>query len=107
MIIRSVGYSRLVSLGNFENEKISATAELEDGEDAEVVLVDLKGWVNERLANRHRQQEEEAQFYRARADLSDIEAKLRDAKRQWDQAKEVLDKHGVKVASEDLEALPF
>jgi hypothetical protein len=49
MKIDRVSYSRLRSFGNFENETVSAEAQVEMGERPEDVEVRLRQWVNSRL----------------------------------------------------------
>lgn len=49
MRLTRIEYKRLSNLGNFENETISASAEIEDGEDAAEAMTQLRRWVAERL----------------------------------------------------------
>lgn len=52
--ITSVTYERLVNLGNFENERLSATVEISVNDSPEEAFEYLCQWVNEQLKSQER-----------------------------------------------------
>lgn len=104
--ITSVGYSKLVNLGNYENERVNANARVDDGQDADAVLASLKAWVEQRVTDR------EAEYQRQR-DLDNEHYRIEGLKRQGDElmnkaaaCRRFLEAHGVKVTDWPDE-LPF
>jgi hypothetical protein len=80
--ITSVNYSKLVNLGNYENEKIAAWATVEEGQVPEEVLQGLRTWVDEQAGKRSG----------LRDDVSELERSIQDL--QWKKRQlmgEVLD----------------
>lgn len=95
MQITSVSYSRLVSTGDYENEKIGATANVDDGQDAAMVLDELRAWVNEGLTLNSKLQETAQQLRDAEWRLRQAKEELRNAIKRWESAKEFLRLHGL------------
>lgn len=95
MQITSVSYSRLVGLGNYENERIGATADVEQDEDWEHVLLALKGRVLGQLAA----QEESHTLVDRREELKyevrDLEDRVAKAGKKWEAAEAFLKAHGI------------
>lgn len=52
MQIKEITYERINNLGNYENERIAATAQLEPGEDPEEKIIELKYFVEKSLFDR-------------------------------------------------------
>ena len=50
--VTSVSYGRLATFGRFENEKVSITLELQEGETADQAMEQAIGWVEDKLAMR-------------------------------------------------------
>lgn len=95
MRITSVSYSRLVGLGNYENERVGATADVEQDEDWEHVLIALKGRVLEQVTNN----ESDRNLASRRDDLTyqirDYEDRLAKAEKKWAAAEAFLKAHGI------------
>lgn len=106
LAITSVSYSRLASLGNYENEKVQANARVAEGEDPAAVLQSLKQWVDERVANEARDRGLERDLYDLQGRLQDYEHRVREAKSKWEACERFLAAHGVDVAPWGSE-LPF
>jgi hypothetical protein len=51
-MITSVNYSRLVNLGDYENEKLGASALVPEGTDPEKVVSVLRDWINNIVMSR-------------------------------------------------------
>ena len=49
MFVKTITYQRVKNLGNFETERVEASAELEDGDVEEDVLLELRRFVNTQL----------------------------------------------------------
>ena len=47
--IKTITYARLLNTGNFENQKIEVTCELEPGQDPDEQFIRLKTWADEKL----------------------------------------------------------
>lgn len=77
MQIMSVNYSRLVNLGDYENEKIGAAALVEDGEMPEQTLCKLKKWVSDRAGVAHEHIGKIEELKEQRGDLEFAIAQLR------------------------------
>ena len=103
--ITSVGYSRLANLGGYENEKVNASARVDEGQDAAEVLESLKAWVNERVSSENEAYGLRESAHDLRWKIEGLNRQLADAKQKWEAAKALLHAHGVKV--EEPEDLPF
>jgi hypothetical protein len=95
LTITSVGYSRLVNLGNYENEKVTASARVEDGTDPDAVLASLKDWVMTRVADAERRERERDQAGQLQWDIRGLELQLAQAKQKWEAAERFLAAHGI------------
>ena len=110
MRITSVEYSRLVTFGHFENQRIGATAKVDYDTDGspENVMEQLRLWVNDQLQQTvvMNDLKEQVRYEEngARSTLREIERNIEEAKVRWQKAKEFLNLHGVKT--EDID-LPF
>lgn len=108
MNITTISYSRLVSLGNYENEKVGATAEVEPGEDPNTVLSDLKAWVATQIKDRQEDQEVSSQLADKQYKLVDLERRIENAKAKYAKLREILSSHGVTLETlPDFNDLPF
>lgn len=94
MKIKTVEYSALINLGNYSNEKIGFTAQLEEGETVEQVVEQLRqkvkdnGGVNaEELYDK---------LYKGRQELRALEAKIIKARQTWEQTAEFLKAQGLR-----------
>lgn len=105
MQITSVSYSRLVSLGNYENEKLGASARVEDDEDPVAALETLKEWVACRSVTAQQQYEINDRYQDLARQVGDYESRLESAKRKWESAAKILEAHGINP--DPWEELPF
>lgn len=94
MKIKTVSFSALFNLGNYSNEKIGFTVQLDEGETVDQVIESLRQKTREcalpnidDVRNAIRQ---------ARLDLNDLENKLYKARKEWDATVEFLTKQGIK-----------
>lgn len=87
MRIERVEYRQLKSTGNFENETFGATAFVEEGEVAGVVLEKLKEFVQEFFAESDRKREgeyyDENERARRRQELDQLNSSLEYARETW------------------------
>jgi len=105
--ITSVGYSRLVSLGNYENEKHSASALVEEGQNPEEVREQLKTWVCKDLIDVSRLREEinelADQRYHLNQDIFNMKERLLVMFRAWDQMVQILAAHNADVPERHIQ----
>jgi predicted nucleic acid-binding Zn-ribbon protein len=98
--ITSVTYERLVNLGNFENERLSATADIEVDQSPEEVFEYLCQWVNEQLKTEKRISRAEQKLQ----DLADqekcLQAKIDKIKAQI----EFLENQLIQISEFDIES---
>lgn len=94
--ITVVKYGALVNLGNYENEKVELEAELEDGQDYQEVLEDLKLKVRSNLHSQQHYYDYCNRYNKAQRKLKDIEEKLQKAYDQWEETSNFLIVQGLK-----------
>lgn len=94
MKIKTIHYSALLNLGNYSNEKIGFTAELEEDETVEEVIEALKQKVEENGGQNA--EEIYSNIYQGRNDLREIEKKINKARAEWDAVAEFLKMQGIK-----------
>ena len=104
MKIKTVGYSALVNLGNYENEKIELIAEVPENTDYVEVLEDLKLKVRSNLRSQERYFDYCRRFDEQRKKPVDIEQKLQKAYEQWEEVSNFLKAQGLKP---DTPKFPF
>lgn len=102
MNIATVTYSRLKNLGNYENERLDATAAVLEGQTPEQVHEQLRTWVHGQLKLTMTDLEQEVQQlegrrYDLKNDCQAIERRLEQLKKQWNEAKTLLTIHGINV----------
>jgi len=109
MKITEVYFEKLISDGNFNNERIGARAEVEDGH-YEIALKDLTEWVEAKHRERGACIQDayalESRIHNLRYELSTIENDIKRARAAWEKAKEFLKKHGIDPDAIDDE-IPF
>lgn len=106
MKITQVEYQALYNLGDYNNERISLRASLDDGETPEDVISQLRekaialntgsGGTADDLYSR---------IYRYRRDLETLEAKIKTAAEQWNQTASFLKAQGLNPNAPTIE--PF
>ncbi len=109
MKIERVEYRQLKSTGNFENETYGATAIVEKGEVAGVVMERLKDFVQEffvsSVNNKERREDLRADIMHAEHELALLTRDIEQSKKTWEKAKAFLASHGLEV--DTLADLPF
>lgn len=102
MQIKTVLYQATINLGDYSNEKIGFTAEVQEDENIEDVIESLKAKV--KSAGGLNADE----FYAKQSDgkraLRELEIKIRKAKEQWDATAEFLRTQGIKPDSPNMPA---
>lgn len=100
MKIKTVYYSALINLGNYSNEKIGFTADIEENETVESTIEALRlkvkevGGVDaERLYSEIRDKRQE---------LRELERKVRKATEEWNALAEFLRSQGIKKDAVDM-----
>lgn len=108
--IRRVSYGRLRSFGNYENEQVSAEAEVLDGASPEATLTSLRAWVAGQLGD----DEERANLSEAVNELrwrkDQMERDVARVEDRWKAIIAFLDKLGVELPAnlpDTLDELPF
>lgn len=88
MEITQVDYQKLVSLGNYENERVGAWCNVAEGENPADALHALTEWVEGQLeANRQIRTslaEAESDLYKKRAEIHALERDIAVAQNRWD-----------------------
>jgi PHD/YefM family antitoxin component YafN of YafNO toxin-antitoxin module len=100
MKLVTVTYRRLYNLGNYENEVIEATADVNEYDPA-AVLIELKDWVELQHTELERQRGKVEAIGHAIHDheytLSSLKSDIAAMERQWIKAKELLEGMGVEL----------
>ncbi|WP_157867323.1 hypothetical protein [Gloeothece citriformis] len=103
--IDRITYARLVSTGNYENEKIEVSSVVEEGRSPDEVLAFLKQFVGERTHSLQQYQDWCNEYWAKKADLNNLIRKLQEAEEQWEKARLFLVTQGLKK-EEDLPSFP-
>lgn len=103
MIIKTVHYSALLNLGNYNNERIGFTAELEDGENPEAAIDKLRSKVKE--VGGVNAEELYQNIYQKQQELRNLERKARKATEEWNALAEFLRPQGIKKDVVDMPML--
>ena len=96
MKIKQIEYSALVNLGNYENEKVQLTAEVEDGENWEEALEELKRQAHSKVNNADDYYKMCDRYRDQKRKLEDITEKLHKAYDQWEEASNFIIAQGIK-----------
>ena len=94
MKYKTVHYSALVNLGDYNNEKFGFTAEVEEGDSVEEIIGTLRLKV-EKLGGLNAQEFYERQRTGRHA-LLELERKIKQATEQWNATSEFLRTQGIK-----------
>ena len=99
--IKTVTYHRLKNLGNYENERLEATAAIHEGDSPAEVLLDIQQCVSNQLNLKEDIRGEIRDLRDRKATLNSeifgLEARLAELKTKWLEAKKVLAAHGIEV----------
>ena len=94
--IHTVHYQRLVSLGNYENERVGAWCAVEDGRTPEQTLSLLKTWVQTQVGEANEIARLEADIYRLRSEKDLLEQQVSTARSLYDRARAFVEGLGLK-----------
>lgn len=103
MKLLSIHYDRLVNLGNYENEKLGATAEVGEGDDPAAVYAELRALVDGYIVTEDVRRDIASSVREMRREVTQLEAVLEQLRLRWDKARTFLEAHGVSAPDE----LPF
>ena len=109
MNITRVSYRRLISTGEYSNVSIGADADVEMGDTADSVLVDLTEWVNEQIQGYREDYAITEQVNDKRHELQRLERQITERREAWERLLSWFDKHGLEVPTrwrEDAD-MPF
>lgn len=113
MNITKVGYGKTINLGNYENAKYYFEAEINEGENWQVVVEQLQGNIAEFEQKQKdiKSLEEKVTSLalregRIRYDIEMAERKLADFQERWKEASGFLRQHGINPDSYHFEFLP-
>lgn len=100
MQIKTVHYSALINLGNYNNERIGFTAEVGEGESIEGAIAALK----EKVATNATLNADKVRsaLYKGQEELSDLERKIKRASEEWNAIAEFLRAQGIKPDAVDM-----
>jgi chromosome segregation ATPase len=125
MKFQAITYQRIKNLGNYESERIEISAELEDGDDKDEAMAQLRSWVGRQLSLRAEVQDLRDQKRDLRLKLEETKSTIErvrnsaisaweKAEQQWMGAKTVLESHGIQPEAElpkldfsEIDDIPF
>lgn len=116
MKITSVQYGRLVNLGNFENEKLSAWATVEEGETPEEALAKVTAFIEAQAGTRQQQESQveqtAAKLNRMESDKHQMEREIKEMRDTWRKARAFIKAVGLElprsyVNDTDDDGMPF
>lgn len=100
MEIIKVGYSALLNLGNYRNEKISFIAKVNEGETPEQVVEQLRERV--KAVGGRNADELYSEMRDGARQLAELERKIAKATSEWNAVSEFLRKQGIKPDAVDM-----
>lgn len=100
MQIKTIHYSALLNLGNYQNEKIGFTAEIGEDETVEQVIEALR----QKVRDNGGQNADElySKLYEGRHQLKELERRIGNATEQWNRTAEFLRAQGIKPEAVDM-----
>lgn len=94
MKIKTIEYSALINLGNYSNERIGFTAQIEEGESVQQVVEQLRQKVRENAGGNA--DELYNKLYEGKQELRALETKINKARQAWEQTAEFLKAQGLR-----------
>jgi hypothetical protein len=98
--IHAVHYQKLVSLGNYENERVGVWAQVREGDTAEQTLQGLRTWVDAQLGQHREVQDLESQLYRLRHEKTALEGSVEHARTNYEKAKAFVEGMGLTMPTQ-------
>jgi len=95
LAITSVQYSRLFGLGNYENEKVGASCQVQEDEDPKLVLNALKAWINQQGRDLQRLGDVQESIAELGSMKADLELQLTGLHERFERVTAFLEKHGI------------
>ena len=95
--IYSVHYQKLVSLGNFENERVGAWATVLPGQTAEDALAALKVWVGGQVGQHREVLNLQQQVNELRAEHDELALSIGKARDRWRRVKQFIESIGLRM----------
>lgn len=106
-----IGYAKLFNLGNYENERIEAVADVEMGATAWNTLVDLKAsverWGSSLRDDRKAEREREGEIYRREGELARLQSEYSALVERVNLARAFLERTGIGVPAGWDDDIPF
>ena len=104
MQITRVSYSGLFNLGNYNNEKIGLSAELDEGDDPEAVVATLREQAVARAVNTGLSTDDDIrwQIRHQLDELKEIQTKVQKATTEWNELAEFLRVQGIKPEAPNI-----
>lgn len=107
MAIITIHYQRVKSLGNYENERIGAWVNVEEGQTTDDALRQAKAFVEARLGLSDEADEAQKRISRLEYEhlslgrqVRQLEERLSSAKQVWQLAKRILAAHGIDIGAD-------
>ena len=97
MKITSVRYGLTANLGNYDSERLDLEAQVEEGEDWEVVLGALKSYAFERVKIDQKHNTALAKVRRTLKQYEDTKQQIKKLESKWEQAKSICAAHGINL----------
>lgn len=94
MHIKRIEYSALFNLGDYENQKFSLSADLEEGESVDEAMTTLKSKVIEMAGDGAKNAWEER--WRVQREIEDLTKKVEQARATWSTVSEFMRAQGLK-----------
>jgi hypothetical protein len=95
--ITAVHYQRLVSLGNYENERVGAWAQVKAGGTPEQALDALRTWVQAQVSLHQENQALESDIFRLPTEKSGLLADVTEARKRYERVKSFIESIGLKM----------
>lgn len=100
MQIKTVHYSALINLGNYNNEKIGFTAQVSESETVEQVIEQLREKVKQNGGSNAEDLYEK--LWEGKRELAELERKIKKATDEWNATAEFLRAQGLKPESPNM-----
>lgn len=108
MKIQSVTYRRHKNLGDYNNESLEATAQIEETDDLERVILALRDFVTEQLTIPESVTSLKSEQVSLEQEASRLQAQIKSAQERWDKIQQFFEKLGVKLSTVvEVDDIPF
>jgi histone deacetylase complex regulatory component SIN3 len=104
MKITSVTYTRLQTLQGYNNERVGATADIENDMPEQAMSL-LKAWVHEQLSHVEDNYDMQEDIQRLGYRKDELQRNINHLEARYEHLRNILQQHGVEI--EDLDSIPF